>query len=74
MLEALAPHPQGRNIDVILSGVKDEGLTRELLFQLLLRMQAEGFLVTGDWDNDNTAWTFLNPLLRNWWLRFKPQA
>lgn len=74
VLAALAPHPGGKTIDNILSAVARADLTRERIQQLLLRLHEEGFVSIEDWDATDMKCQFRNPLLRRWWLRFKPQA
>lgn len=73
-LGVLAPHPQGLNLDGILSGIGETNLKREELFHLLQRLHVEGFLAVSDWEDESALWIVLNPLLRHWWQRFKPQA
>jgi len=74
VLNALAPHPQGLGIDVLLAAVGQSGLALAAMRILLMRLDAEGFITIDDWGADNPVAAFRNVLLRRWWQRFPPQA
>lgn len=74
VLNALAPYPDGRDIDALLVAVKKPELTKSTLRNLLMRLDAEGFIVIDNWDSETPLATFRNVLLRRWWQRFPPQA
>ncbi len=74
VLNSLAPHPQGLDIDRVLAAVNQPSLTRESLRKLLMRLDAEGFITIDDWGADTPVAAFRNVLLRRWWTRFPPQA
>lgn len=73
-LQALSAHPQGLSVDALLPGIGRPDLTRDSLRKTLARLDVEGFLSTSDWEADNPTAMFRNPLLRQWWQRFRPQA
>ncbi len=73
-LAALAPHPQGRSIDTVLTTIGRADLTRVQLQAVLTRLHTEGFVTVQDWDGPDPTAAFRNPLLRRWWQRYTPQA
>jgi hypothetical protein len=74
VMAALARAAQGQDIDGLLTEIQRSGLTRDQLRQLLTRLHVEGFITVDDWDQDSPRCSFRNPLLRRWWLRYKPQS
>ena len=72
MLAALAPHAGGRRLGDLWSALGRPQLTKAALREVLMRLDVEGFLAVSDWDSDEPAVSFLNPLLRAWWNRFTP--
>lgn len=74
VLNALALHPQGLGIDVLLAAVGQSGLTLDSMRKLLMRLDAEGFITIDDWGADSPVAAFRNVLLRRWWQRFPPPA
>ena len=75
VLAALAEEDGGRDLDDLLVSVGRSELTRERLRDLLLRrLCPEGFVAVDDPATDSPTFLFLNPLLRRWWRRYRPQA
>lgn len=73
-LAALAPHPQGRSVDTVLTTIGRADITREQLRAVLTRLHTEGFVTVQGWEGPDAMCAFRNPLLRRWWQRFTPQA
>ena len=73
-LAALAPHPQGRSVDTVLTTIGRADLTREQLRAVLTRLHTEGFVTVQGWEGTDPTGAFRNPLLRRWWQRYTPQA
>lgn len=73
-LAAVAPHPQGRSVDTVLTTIGRADLKREQLRAVLTRLHTEGFVTVHDWDGPDPIVAFRNPLLRRWWQRYTPQA
>lgn len=74
ILNSLASHPQGLNLDALMASVGNPKLTREILRPLITRLDVEGFIIADDWGSDNTVVAFRNLLLRLWWQRFPPST
>ena len=74
VLGALAKNPQGLRANVLLSAVGNPKITSEVLGQLLVRLDADGFISVDQWAASDPMVTFRNVLLRRWWLRFPPSA
>lgn len=72
-LSALAKNSQGTDIDGVLSQLQLAGLSRERLRKILMRLDSEGFIAVDSWDHDTPHCSFLNPLLRLWWCRARPE-
>jgi hypothetical protein len=72
-LGALARDAQGTDIDGLLALIGQVGLTSDSLRQILMRLETEGFITVDNWQLDTPRCGFLNPLLRLWWLRTRPQ-
>jgi hypothetical protein len=73
-LAVLAPHPQGRSVDTVLTAIGRADLTRERLRAVLTRLHTEGFITVQGWEDPDPTGAFRNPLLRRWWQRYTPQA
>lgn len=73
-LAAVAPHPQGRSVDTVLTTIGRAELERRQLLAVLTRLHTEGFVTVHDWDGPDPTAAFRNPLLRRWWQRYTPQA
>lgn len=73
-LAALAPKARGLSLNMLLPAIGMDGLTRAELREVLTRLSVEGFVAVSDWDSDDPAAVFLNPLLRQWWSRFPPRT
>jgi uncharacterized protein len=72
VLNALAPHPAGLTLDILLTTLHRPELTDAQLRKVIRRLQMEGFVTVGEWDEANPTCAFLNPLQRGWWHRFPP--
>lgn len=70
VMTALAPHPRGLSLDVLLTTLNRTDLTRDGLRQLQLRLHDEGFIT---WNGDEVS-SIRNPLLRRWWNRHRPTS
>jgi hypothetical protein len=73
-LAVLAKDPKGASIDTLLAALGRADLTRDDLRVLLARLHTEGFLTGTNWESEAPSTAFRNPLLRRWWLRYRPQA
>lgn len=73
ILEALASHGQGTDIDGLLGKIQTVNLTREHLRQVVMRLYTEGFIAVDSWENESPRCYFLNPLLRLWWSSYRPR-
>lgn len=73
-LGALSRSAQGIEMDGVLAAIVRPDLTSDGLRQVLMRLVSDGFLAVDDWALDNPKCYFLNPLLRLWWHRARPQA
>lgn len=74
VLAALAPQAQGSSVDTLLVAVGRPELTKPGLRAVLTRLHVDGFITVTDWEGDDPAVAFRNPLLRRWWQRYQPQA
>ena len=73
-LGALSRNSQGLEADGLLATIERPELTAEGLRLVLMRLTSDGFLAVDDWKLDSPRCYFLNPLLRLWWHRARPQA
>ena len=71
-LTALAPHPQGLGLDILLATINRPDLSKDALRKLLMRLDVEGFVSIDNWDAASPRAAFRNVLLRRWWQRFPP--
>lgn len=69
VLNALAPHPQGASLDVLIAAAERPDFGRDAMRRLLMRLDAEGFISIDNWDSDSPIAAFRNVLLRLWWHR-----
>jgi hypothetical protein len=74
VLSALSDSAQGRGINAILPTLNRPGLTNHSLDQILNRLDLDGFITVTDAGTEQAAAVFRNPLLRRWWLRYRPAA
>ena len=72
VLTALAPHPQGLGLDIVLAAINRPDFSRDALRKLLMRLDVEGFVSIDNWEAAGPSAAFRNVLLRRWWQRFPP--
>lgn len=70
VLTALAPHPQGLGLDIVLAAINRPDFSKDALRTLLMRLDVEGFVSIDNWEAADPSATFRNVLLRRWWQRF----
>ncbi len=72
VLNVVARHADGLDLDAILGAVGDAKLGKNDLRQHLMRLCAEGLLYQAPPEDDSSPYKFRIPLLRLWWQRWPP--
>lgn len=72
VLNAVARHTEGLNLDAILATIRNASQDKDALRQHLMLLTAEGFLHQEQPEDEGTPYRFRIPLLRLWWQRWPP--
>lgn len=73
ILKHIAQIEEGLTIEALIRLLKTS-VEEDVLYQQLLKLIDEGFLYNENLENQQSPYRFRIPILRLWWLRYRPSA